>query len=136
MYWTHSRAKIQRSNLDGSGVENLITGLGWPLGIALGFVLVEAGEGLVVRASVSDNTLTPGQSFTLSATVRNQGTEQAAATTLRYYRSSNATISSSDTEVGTDGVSSLPAGDTSAESINLTAPSDAGTYYYGPVWMR
>ncbi len=131
MYWTHSRAKIQRSNLDGSGVENLITGLGWPLGIALGFVLVEAGEGLVVRASVSDNTLTPGQSFTLSATVRNQGTEQAAATTLRYYRSSNATISSSDTEVGTDGVSSLPAGDTSAESINLTAPSDAGTYYYG-----
>ena len=33
--------------------------------------------------------------------------------------------------MGTDGVSSLPAGDTSAESISLNAPSDAGTYYYG-----
>ena len=132
MYWTDSETdKIQRSNLDGSGVEDLVTGLQSPSGIALGFVPVEAGTDLAVRASVSDNTLTPGQSFTLRATVRNNGTEQAAATTLRYYRSSNATISSSDTEVGTDGVSSLPAGDTSAESISLTAPSSAGTYYYG-----
>ena len=133
MYWTDwYREKIQRSNLDGSGVEDLVTtGLDSPSGIALGFVPVEAGEDLVVRASVSDNTLTPGQSFTLSATVRNRGTEQAAVTTLRYYRSTNATISSRDTEVGTDGVSSLPAGDTSAESISLTAPSSAGTYYYG-----
>ncbi len=134
MYWTASGTdKIQRSNLDGSGVEDLVTtGLEGPAGIALAFgVPVEAGKDLVVRTSVSENTLTPGQSFTLSATVRNRGTEQAAATTLRYYRSSNATISSSDTEVGTDGVSSLSAGDTSAESINLNAPSDAGTYYYG-----
>ncbi len=133
MYWTDwGTAKIQRSNLDGSGVEDLVTtGLVVTRGIALSFAYAEAGKDLGVRASVSDNTLTPGQSFTLSATVRNRGTEQTAATTLRYYRSSNATISSSDTEVGTDGVSSLPAGDTSAESISLTAPSEAGTYYYG-----
>ena len=132
MYWTHSRAKIQRSNLDGSGVEDLITGLDAPLGIALGFgVPVEAGKDLVVRSSVSEDTLTPGQPFALSVTVRNRGTEQAAATTLRYYRSSNATISTSDTEVGTDSVSGLSAGDTSAESIRLNAPSVAGTYFYG-----
>ena len=38
-------------------------------------------------------------------TVHNQGDEQAAATTLHYYRSSNnATITSSDTEVGSDAV--------------------------------
>ena len=116
MYWTHSRAKIQRSNLDGSGVEDLITGLDWPLGIALEFAPTEAGKDLVVRASVNENTLTPSQSFTLSATVRNQGTEQAAATTLRYYRSSNATISTDDTEVGTDGVSSLSGGGARAPS--------------------
>ena len=134
MYWTDGgdTDKIQRSDLDGSGVEDLITRLGWPLGIALGFgVPVEAGPDLVVRASVSDNTLTPGQSFTLSVTVRNQGTEQAAATTLRYYRSSNATVSTNDTEVGTDGVGTLSAGATSAELNGLNAPSDAGTYYYG-----
>ena len=138
MYWADAgprgqAAKIQRSNLDGTGVENLITtGFGFPFSIALGIgAPVNAGSDLVVQTSVDDNTLTTGQSFTLSATVRNQGNTSAAATTLRYYRSSNATISTDDVEVGTDAVSSLSAGGTSDESINLNAPSDAGTYYYG-----
>jgi len=55
----------------------------------------------------------------------------AGSTTLRYYRSTNATISTSDTSVGTDAVGALAASGTSAESISLTAPSSAGTYYYG-----
>ena len=86
---------------------------------------------IVISPSVSDNTLTPSQSFTLRATVRNQGTGRAAATTLRYYRSSDRTISTRDTRVGTDHVGALGASATSAESISLTAPSSAGTYYYG-----
>ena len=85
----------------------------------------------VESPSVDDNTLTTGQLFTLRATVRNQGNASSGSTTLRYYRSSNATVSSNDVEVGTDGVSALSAGGTSAESISLNAPSDAGTYYYG-----
>ena len=86
---------------------------------------------IVQSILVSDNSLTPGQEFTLSATIRNQGTGGAAATTLRYYRSSNRTISRQDTQVGTDQVSALAASGTSAESIRLDAPSDEGTYYYG-----
>ena len=86
---------------------------------------------IVESPSVSDNTLTPGQSFTLRATVRNRGTARSAATTLRYYRSSNSTISTTDTEVGTDSVSGLSASGTGSESISLTAPSSTGTYYYG-----
>ena len=86
---------------------------------------------IVQSPSVSDNTLTTGQSFTLHATVRNSGTGRSASTTLRYYRSSNSTISTSDTQVGTDSVSGLAASGTSAESISLNAPSSAGTYYYG-----
>ena len=86
---------------------------------------------VVESASVSDSTLTPGQSFTLRATVRNQGTGQSAATTLRYYRSSNRTISTGDTQVGTDPVGALGGSRTSPESISLTAPSSEGTYYYG-----
>ena len=88
---------------------------------------------LIVEApSVSDASLTPGQSFTLSATVRNRGTATSAvSTTLRYYRSSDASISSGDTQVGTDSVGVLSAGGTSPESINLSAPSSAGNYYYG-----
>ena len=86
---------------------------------------------IVESPSVSASTLTPGQSFTLRATVRNRGTARSATTTLRYYRSSDATISTSDTEVGTDLVSGLSASRTSPESIRLTAPSSAGTYYFG-----
>ena len=77
--------------------------------------------------------LTPGQEFTLNVTVHNQGDEQAAATMLHYYRSNNATITSSDTEVGTDEIGVLDASATSAASIALTAPTsvsaEVGIYY-------
>ena len=87
---------------------------------------------LVVQTpSVSDSSPNAGESFTLSTTVRNQGNGGAALTTLRYYRSADATISMGDTQVGTDAVSGLSVSGASDESINLTAPSTAGTYYYG-----
>ena len=86
---------------------------------------------IVASPSVSDNTLTPGQSFTLNATVRNQGTAASAATPVHYYQSTDATISPSDTPVGTSNVSGLAAAGTSAVSHSVTAPSSAGTYYYG-----
>ena len=72
-----------------------------------------------------------GARFTLSATVRNQGSGSSAFTTLRYYRSTDSTITTSDTEVGTDQVSALSASGSGAESISQTAPSTPGTYYYG-----
>ena len=87
---------------------------------------------LVVQTpSVSDSSPNAGGAFTLSATVRNQGNGLSASTTLRYYRSPDATISTSDTAVGTDAVDALTPAGTSDESISLTAPSTAGTYYYG-----
>ena len=85
----------------------------------------------VQSPSVNDSSLDTGDSFTLSATVRNDGDGAAAATTLRYYRSTDGTITTSDTSVGTDAVGGLSAGATSPESISLTAPSSAGTSYYG-----
>ena len=87
---------------------------------------------LVVTApTVSNNAPDAGATFTLSAEVRNDGDGSAAATTLRYYRSTDATITTSDTQVGTDEVAELAASGTSDESVSLTAPSAAGTYYYG-----
>ena len=80
---------------------------------------------------MDDASLEPGESFTLSATVTNAGDGAAAATTLRYHRSSDATITTTDAQVGTDAVEALAASGSSAESIALTAPSTAGTYYYG-----
>ena len=94
-------------------------------------VTIRAPDLVVESPSVSDSSPIAGASFTLSATVRNQGDGSSAATTLRYYRSADATISSTDTEVGTDAVGALAVGATSDESIGLTAPASAGRYYYG-----
>ena len=66
---------------------------------------------LVVESpSASASGLAPGQSFTLSARVRNQGGGAAAATTLRWRRSADAGISGGDDQVGTGGVAGLAAG--------------------------
>ena len=81
--------------------------------------------------TVDDASLAPGESFTLSATVTNAGDGAAAATTLRYHRSADAAIATTDTQVGTDAVDPLAASGTSAESVRLRAPTTAGTYYYG-----
>ena len=94
----------------------------------------EGGPDLIIQSpSVSTVMLTPGQAFTLNITVHNQGDEQAAATMLHYYRSNNATITSSDTEVGTDEIGALDASATRAASIALTAPTsvsaEVGIYY-------
>ena len=87
---------------------------------------------LVVESpSVSNSSQSAGQALTLSATVRNQGDGDAAATTLRYYRSSDATISTADTQIDTDSVSGLTASGSSDESVGMTAPLSAGTYHYG-----
>ena len=48
-----------------------------------------------------------GARFTLNATVRNQGAARSTSTTLRYYRSTDSTITTGDTEVGTDSVFGL-----------------------------
>ena len=81
----------------------------------------EGGPDLIVQSpSASAVVLTPGQAFTLAftlqVTVHNQGDQQAAATMLHYYRSNNTTISSSDTEVGTDEVGALDASATKVRS--------------------
>ena len=86
---------------------------------------------IVESLRVSDDPMNPGQPFTLYATVRNQETGASSATRLRYYLSSDSTISGSDTEVGTDTVSALTANRTETVNINLTAPTASGTYYYG-----
>ncbi|MDE0510196.1 MAG: pre-peptidase C-terminal domain-containing protein, partial [Gammaproteobacteria bacterium] len=75
--------------------------------------------------------VTAGESFFYQVGVLNQGSVPSGPTTLRYYRSSDSTISSSDTQVRTDSIRGLQAGELLAVSLGLSAPSTAGTYYYG-----
>ena len=118
-----------------SGTLTFIDASGQPLDLSvLPSVEIPASDApdLVVQTpSVSDSSPNTGETFTLSATVRNQGNGLSASTTLRYYRSPDATISTGDMEVGTDAVGTLAAGGTSSSVLTLTAPSTAGTYYYG-----
>ena len=64
---------------------------------------------------------------------RERGDAGSRRTTLRYYLSNDSTISTQDTEVETDVVGSLAPGRDSDESTpsRFTAPTRAGTYYYG-----
>ena len=95
-------------------------------------VAAQSGPDLEVAfAEVDDSTPVEGGRFKLWVTVGNFGDADSAATTLRYYQSTDATISSADTQVGTDAVGAVGALETSQESVDLTAPSTAGTYYYG-----
>ena len=100
-------------------------------GVAVAVGTPPAPDLIVESPTVSDSSPTAGASFTLSATVRNQGSGPSDSTTLRYYRSADSTISASDTRMGMDSVRSLAGSAASAESIGLSAPSTPGTYYYG-----
>ena len=86
---------------------------------------------VVVSPSVSNSRPVAGTTFTLSATVRNDGDAPSPVTALHYYRSSDATITTTDRAVGTDAVAGLAASGSASESVELTAPSTPGTYYYG-----
>ena len=103
-------------------------------------VEVAGGPDLAIEsASASATDLLLGQAFTFSATVVNRGNGTAAATTLHYYRSFDADISTEDLQVGLDPVEQLAQGDgtprdpaaESDEDISLNAPASGGTYYYG-----
>ncbi len=81
--------------------------------------------------TVSDTTLTAGQSYTLSAIVGNTGGTVSNATTIQYYLSVDANITAADTLLGNDSLESLTPSATSNKSISLFAPKSAGTYYAG-----
>ena len=79
----------------------------------------------------STSTLSPGERFTLTATLRNDGTTTSARTSVAFYSSDDNSITSRDTSIGTDSVSAIAARGTSQASLTLNAPTAAGTYYYG-----
>jgi hypothetical protein len=84
-------------------------------------------------SGVSPAAVAAGAQISITATVRNAGTSASSASTLRYYRSTDATVTTSDSaEPCTTAVGSLAAGGSlSAPVCRISAPLAAGTYYYG-----
>ena len=85
--------------------------------------------GVLLASGVLDGS--PSRSFTFRSFIRNDGDSESATTTLRFYLSTDASITATDTAIGTAPVGALSPSDTSALSISLAAPTTAGTYYYG-----
>ena len=86
---------------------------------------------LTVSVSANDSTLTPEQSFTLTARVRNTGGADAEETLVFFYVSEDMTFSvDTDTSVGRGSVAATSAGDSEPVARDLQAPSGQGVYYY------
>ena len=109
-----------------------VIGVAW---LAPTAVEAQTGPDLVVESpSVTDSTPTSGTTFTLSATVRNAGDGASAATTLRFYRSTDSTITTSDTVQGINAetVTGLAASESSSShSLDILAPPAPVQFYYG-----
>jgi hypothetical protein len=86
---------------------------------------------VVVSPSADPAALATGEAFTVGATVQNSGDGAAASTTLSYYRSTDATMTTGDTLLGSDPIPALGAGGSSAQSLGTVAPGGAGSYWVG-----
>ena len=100
------------------------------LALPVGVAAQSAPDLVVLGANVSDSSPETGGTFWLIATVTNQGDGESAATTVRYYRSTDSTITASATLKGTDAVRALVPPQGYGATILLMAPSMAGRYYY------
>ena len=101
------------------------------LALPAGVAAQSAPDLVVLGPNVSKSSLETGVPFWFIATVVNDGYGRSAATMVRYYRSTDATITPSDTEEGMDPVAPKGRHQGYGATIRLTAPSTAGTYYYG-----
>ena len=107
-----------------------------------GYVLVKSGDlPLTIITDVSEQqpapkpdlvvepveivpaTVDPGQRFRLYATLKNNGTEESAATIVRYYRSTDDIISTEDTQLGTGNRNPLAADASIRRYLTVTAPT-------------
>ena len=85
---------------------------------------------------LSKNTLKSGETLSVNTRVWNRGRIPSPQTTLRYYLSTDETLSLDDTEVANDAVPPLsgrsahPSRRRADLSKTLTAPETSGTHYY------
>ena len=86
---------------------------------------------IVQNAAATPTTITAGGTTTASGTVYNQGTGAAAASSLKYYLSTDNAYSSGDTYLATSSVGTLASLGSAAVNSVLTIPSTtaAGSYF-------
>ena len=91
-----------------------------------------SGADLTVAAPMaSDTNPAAGASFTLSVTVVNGGAASSNATKVRFFRSTDGTITVDDTQVAVADVPALAASGSVTASAVVSAPAAGGTFHYG-----
>ena len=97
-----------------------------------GYIVIVVESPLILESvQPSKPEVTPGERFTLTAIVRNDGSTTSNRTAVDFYSSDDDVITSRDTSIGTDSVSVIAARGTGEASRTLNAPDAVGTYYYG-----
>lgn len=116
--------EVEVSVIDGNGGEDSVV-------VLIRVISTNSPDLFVESRSVTNSTLTTGESFTINATVKNQGSAVSSSSTLRYYLSMDSIISVDDTELDIDAVNALAINSTSLGTASAEAPETAGTYYIG-----
>ncbi len=86
---------------------------------------------LIATETLDDTNVFLEQLLNINAQVQNIGSANAAATTLRFYESTDSTISSADTERASLNVSALSSLSSDFLSTAFPAPNSAGMYWFG-----
>ena len=129
----HPLRGLERRAAVEKGMKRAILTTALLLALPVGVAAQSAPDLVVLGPNVTETSVETGETFAFIATVTNDGDaqSQSAATTVRYLRSTDAEITASDTEEGTDAVRALRINQSYGATIFLTAPSTAGTYHYG-----
>jgi subtilisin family serine protease/subtilase family serine protease len=92
---------------------------------------VRIGPDLVVSAVSAPATAAAGSAISVSDATKNQGGGDAAASTTRFYLSTNSALDSADVILGVRQAPPLAAGASDSASTAIVIPTDtpAGTYY-------
>ena len=91
---------------------------------------LKVGPDLLVSALTVPAAAAEGALITATYTVRNQGTSQAAASTLRFFWSVNTSIGATDTVLATVNLQPIGAAGTASGDAMLTIPAGAATGTY------
>ena len=85
----------------------------------------------VATLSASSTNVASSQEITLTVLISNVGNRSSTSTILRWYLSTDSTITTADTPVGTNALSSLAMGMSVTISNTITVPNTISTNYYG-----
>lgn len=125
MPWdTSSLAQIEVGSWNGSAWEAIDRSDAY-------FTLAAAPDLWVSGFSSPQTQVSAGAQLQLDAVAANAGNGSSAASTLRFYRSTNNIISSGDTLLGSSAVGGLAAGGNSNRQLLTTNTGTAGTWYFG-----